>query len=144
MLDIPQAFAHFNTYFRGQVAYQKRMLRQRREHALLNARAQLLLATEGIDLELLPHWPEEATLTLSHPKDLNRVRRALNCEMKVGDKRPVEKSPSRVWVYVNIAGYPGLKVKYKAKLPKGSKCRIVKRKQTFYSRSLVCEAVREG
>lgn len=106
-----------------------------------NLRAQHLLATEGLDLCVSEWCPDATTLELPKAKDLLKVRRALNCEMKVtGDKSPVGKSRKKIWVGVRAAGFPGLTIRYQAPLPKGSKCKIVSSKQRGWtSRSVVCE-----
>ena len=107
-----------------------------------NFLARSLLAGEGIDLRLSP-WGSCAAcaeLDLEEGRDLVRVRRALGVKLKAtGRKELVERSRNRVWIFVEAEGFPGLVIKYKARLREAGRCKVVKRKRSYSERALVCE-----
>lgn len=72
-------------------------------------------------------------------KQLVEVRKLIGPVKATGQKRLVDKSPNKIWVYVASVQYPGITFKYKAKLPTGTKCKVKRTKSTSYSRQLVCE-----
>lgn len=73
-------------------------------------------------------------------KQLPAIRRALG-RLKADGKGLVERSATKIWVYLTPVDpqFKHFRFRYKAKLPTGAKCRIVKRRQSSSYRSLVCE-----
>ena len=139
MFDLSNAIVSAKKDYIDGLRSARKAVKAKMHRIATNVRAQHLLATEGITLCVSEWAPEMETLTLKKAKDLVRVKRALNCEMKVtGRKTPIGKSRTRVYVYVGVAGFPGLTVRYPTRLPKGSKCQIVTQRYRSSDRRVVC------
>jgi hypothetical protein len=71
-------------------------------------------------------------------KGLVLVRKLIGPVKATGYKSLVSKSRDKVWVEVASVEFPGIKFRYKAKLPTSAKCSIKKVRSSSTRRTLVC------
>ena len=139
-VTIDQAIVMAKREYVEELRQARRRLRGRIGAIQSNGLACRLLAPEGFDLSLSRWCPHVLQLDLENRQALARVRKALGCSVKsTGQKEPVAGSRSFVWVHVEAAGFPGLTIRYKQKLPKGAKCKVVNQRRTFHYRAVVCD-----
>lgn len=74
-------------------------------------------------------------------KQLPAIRRALG-RLQLVNKTAVQNKRSYVWMVIAPAdkAFEHLHFRYRQKLPKGAKCRIISRRYSYSSKALVCEA----
>ena len=100
--------------------------------------AHTLLFGEGLDLEV-NKWQATGWDWTVDVKDLNAIRRALGA-LKLQNTFPVQGRENAVWnvMVPKNPQFAHLTFRYKKKLKRGGKCKIVRTKCRSVSRSLVC------
>jgi hypothetical protein len=110
-----------------------------------------MLDAEGVPVTVY-EWDNLASMRLSlgvrpetkkgraeFAKMLQTIRRVLECPLKFEGKSLADARKKLVRIYLKAEQYPNVTVTYETKLPKGAKCRVVRKKVRYSEASLVCE-----
>lgn len=94
------------------------------------------LASIRIDLGVRP---ETKRGRAEFARKLQAIRRVLECPLKFESKSLADARKKLVRMYLKAEQYPNVTVVYSTKLPKGAKCRVVRKKVRFTEHQLLCE-----
>jgi hypothetical protein len=117
-----------------------------------NRRLLPLLDAEGLPITVYS-WDDLSTLQIplgvrpetkrgraEFARKLQAIRRVLECPLKFDGKSLADARKKLVRMRLRAESYPNVTVTYETKLPKGAKCRVVRKNVRYSDFQLLCEA----